>query len=323
MSPAEPVTARTTSGAAEPLLQRLQAFTGRTLGSADVARDEVNLAMIRHWCDAIGDDNPVYTDPVAAAASVHAGLVAPPTMVQAWGMRGLRPPPRERNAQDDLLAMLDGAGFTSVVATNCEQHYERYLTPGDIVSSTAVIESVSPEKQTGLGTGHFVTTRIEFRDAADELVCSMLWRLLKFRPRPGATERPLRPRPAITQDSAFWFEGTRAGRLLIQRCASCGRLRHPPGPCCPACRSFEWDTAEASGRGTLHSVVTVHHPQVAAFDYPLVVGLVELAEGPRLVADLAGVGPGEARIGMALRAELVAVDAELTLPVFHPVREPS
>ena len=61
--------------------------------------------------------------------------------------------------------------------------------------------------------------------------------------RPRRPPRP-RPRPAITQDNAFWFEGARAHTLLIQHCTSCGTLRHPPLPACGDCRSLEWDTVE-------------------------------------------------------------------------------
>ena len=74
-------------------LARLKAFEGREVGEPFVARDPVNQPMIRHWCDAMDDANPVYTDPELAAQSVHGGIVAPPTMLQAWTMRGLRPPP--------------------------------------------------------------------------------------------------------------------------------------------------------------------------------------------------------------------------------------
>ena len=50
--------------------------------------------------------------------------------------------------------------------------------------------------------------------------------------------------------SAPYWAGLREGKLLVQRCKSCGTLRHPPGPVCPSCYSFEWDTLQASGRGT-------------------------------------------------------------------------
>ena len=130
--------------------------------------------------------------------------------------------------------------------------------------------------------------------------------------------RPLRPRPALTPDNTFFFDGTREGRLLIQRCASCRLLRHPPRPACASCRSFDWDTVESSGRGTVYSYVVVHHPQVPAFDYPLPIAVVELEEGTRLVADLVGTEPNAVRIGMPVAVEFVATDDELTLPMFRP-----
>src|SRR5205823_4206554 len=138
-----------------------------------------------HWCDAIGDRNPVYTDPDAAAASVHGGLVAPPTMLQAWVMRGMVTPypgPGPGAPMPELLGVLDEAGFTSVVATDCEQEYARYLRPGDRVTATTVIESVSEEKRTALGPGYFVDTRITYTDQDGEVVGTQRFRLLKFRP---------------------------------------------------------------------------------------------------------------------------------------------
>ena len=113
------------------------------------------------------------------------------------------------------------------------------------------------------------------------------------------TERPTAiPRLTITQDNEFFFAAAREGRLEIQRCADCHTLRHPPAPSCPRCRSFEWDTVESSRRGTLHSYTVVHHPPDSAFSYPLAVGLVDLAEGTRLVADFDDIDPSELEIGM-------------------------
>lgn len=118
---------------------------------------------------------------------------------------------------------------------------------------------------------------------------------------PASTERHTSvPRLTITQDNEFWFAEARAGRLAIQRCSDCQTLRHPPGPACPSCRSFAWDHLTASGRATLHSWTVVHHPQDPAFTYPLAVGLVDLPEGTRLVADIAGVDHDSLHIGMEL-----------------------
>lgn len=299
-------------------LNELRAFEGRVNGPPAVALDAVNEPMIRHWCDAIDDRNPIYIDHAAATANGHNGIVAPPTMLQAWAMRGLGGR-TGTTAQDDLLCLLDGHGFTSVVATNCDQEYLRYLEPGDRVTTTVMIESVSEEKKTGLGVGHFVTTLQEFRDDAGEIVGTMRFRILKFAPQPKVAPRPNRPRPSITRDNAFWFEAAKQQKLLIQKCASCGLLRHPPGPMCPACHALEWTTVEASGRGTIYSFVINHYPKVPAFDYPLVVAVIELEEGTRFVSNVIGIDANDVVIGMAVIAEFVAFDDDLTLPQFRPV----
>jgi uncharacterized OB-fold protein/acyl dehydratase len=328
------------------LEDKLQAFVGQSAGPATRGSHPVNEPMISHWVEAMGDYNPVYVDDDAARAAGFPSVIAPPTMLQAWIMRGLRASAEADAARDaggsapetpsdQVMALLDQAGFTSVVATNCDQHYERPLVPGDRLSVTSVIDSISGEKKTGLGVGHFLTNRLEYRDQDDELVATMLFRILKFKPGTGAAARPatdvaapsagedpparpLRPRPALTQDNAFFFEGARQHRLLIQRCAACGTLRHPPRPSCAVCHSFDWDTLEASGRGTIFSFVVNHYPQVPAFDYPLVVALVELEEGTRLIANVSGITPETAAIGTAVEVGFEDFDDELSLPVFHP-----
>lgn len=326
----------TTAGATRgetTLQEQLDAFEGQPSGAPVMAPDPVNVPMIRHWVEAMGDENPVYLDDDAARAAGFTGVIAPPTMLQAWIMRGYKisaevdraraegRPLADPSALDTVFALLDEAGFTSIVATNCEQEYLRPLVPGDRLSVVSVIESISPEKRTALGDGHFVTTRMDYTDQHGAPVATMRFRVLRFRPRAHAVPaeaRPLRPRPALTHDNAFFFEGATRGELLIQRCSSCGVLRHPPRPACPECRSLEWDTVRSTGRGTVFSYVVVHHPQVPSFDYPLSIAVVELEEGTRLVADLIGVDPGHVAIGMPVVVEMVAVDDELTLPMFRP-----
>jgi uncharacterized OB-fold protein/acyl dehydratase len=321
------------SATATPSLdEALQAFVGIDLGPPVEARDPVNEAMIRHWCDAMGDANPVYTDPDAAAASVHGGIVAPPTMLQAWTMQGLAPRAErgDEGLHGRLMRLLDAHGFTSVVATNCEQDYARYLRPGDRLSVRMVVESISEEKRTALGVGRFVTTLHTFTDQHGAVVGTMRFRLLKFRPpeteAPGRAPRGLggarRPRPAVSRDSAFFWEGVRRGELRIQVCSACGRLRHPPRPMCPACRSLDSGFVVASGRGRLYSYVVHHYPPIPGLDPPYVVGLVELAEGTRIVGNLVEVRPEEVEIGMPLEVTFRADPGDdLVLPQWKPARD--
>lgn len=288
--------------------EALKAFEGRAAATSGVGKDPVNEPMIRHWCEAMGDTNPAYAG---------ADPIAPPTMLQAWTMGGLSGHQGRSAAYDELFALLDGAGYTSVVATDCEQEYLRALRPGDEITFDAVIESVSERKTTKLGTGHFVTTRMDVR-AGGEPAGTHRFRILKYAPaRRGP--RGERPRPVINRDNAGFWEGVARHQLLIQRCGDCRALRFPWLPGCNACGSLEWDTVEASGEGTVYSYVVMHHPPFPAFDPPYAVGLIELAEGVRMVSNVVGVPSDKVRIGQPVRLEFQRVDKELELPVFRAV----
>ena len=106
-----------------------------------------------------------------------------------------------------------------------------------------------------------------------------------------------RLRPQTTKDTEFFWDAAAAGRLEIQRCEDCGKLRYPPGPACPTCHSLAWAPQEMSGQGHLFSYTVIYHPSAPGFAGPAVVGVIELDEGVRLVTNL-DVDPGEElRIG--------------------------
>ena len=301
--------------------------------SPRAAPDAVNLPMIRHWVQAMGDANPVYTDAGAAARSGHGGLVAPPAMAQVWTMCGLHPAgDGAGEGPGDPLglmsAALDEAGFTSVVATNSEQEYHRYLRLGEQVTVRSSLEDVTGPKRTALGEGWFVTTRSTWY-VGTEAVASMMFRILKFRPSepPAQPEPPAPPeppgaaadvlRPVVTPDTAFFWQGTARHELRIQRCGGCGALRHPPGPMCPACGATRPEYDIAAGTGEVYSYVVHHHPPVPGRPLPIVIALVQLTEGVRMVGELLGVGPERVRIGLPVRVTFVEVDGELTLPAWR------
>jgi uncharacterized protein len=179
----------------DPTLQeRLDALVGAPVGGGGpaVGPDPVNQPMIRHWAAAFEDANPVYTDPTTAAASRFGEIVAPPLMLQTWTMptpvlagiaeRGGSPVPTTEGAGP--LSVLDEAGFTATLATGSEFEFDRYLRLGDVVSAETVIESISEEKSTRVGTGHFVTWVTTYRDGNGEAVGRQRFRILKFRPAP-------------------------------------------------------------------------------------------------------------------------------------------
>jgi uncharacterized OB-fold protein len=319
------------------LMEILESFVGKADGGTRSCPYPINDAMIHHWCDAVGDRNASYLEPEFAQSSIHEGIVAPPTMLQAWTMPGLRPAPAATEDTKSVLQVLDEAGFTSVVATNCEQEYFRYLKLGDQLTHDVEIESVSSEKKTGLGVGHFVTQLYNYRDASGELVGQMRFRLLKFRPpteeRPPIEDQPVmgpriaggRPRPSLNQDVSFFWEGAAKGQLLIQRCTDCQALRHPPGPGCPQCSSMNWQPAVMSGKGSIYSFVRHHHPAIPPFEAGHPVILVQLDEGPRLVSELVedDSDGAEIEIGMRVEAQFDEVEEGFTMPRFRIVAQDS
>ncbi|MEU6143394.1 OB-fold domain-containing protein [Streptomyces sp. NPDC047081] len=301
--------------AIDELGTRLKAYEGRAAAVAGQGKDPVNLPMIRHWCEAMGDTNPAYEGPDA---------MAPPTMLQAWTMGGLSGHTGRSAAFDELLGLLDDAGCTSVVATDCEQEYVRPLRPGDEVTFDTVIESVSERKTTKLGTGYFVTTRTDVRAGPDHALSGThRFRILKYAPaaRSRPKEQPRRPRPVVNRDNAGFWEGVEQHRLLIQRCTSCTTLRFPWLPGCNACGALDWDTLEASGEGTVYSYVVMHHPPFPAFAPPYAVALIELAEGVRMISNVIGTPCDKVRIGLPVHLEFQSYDDELVLPVFRAREE--
>ncbi len=315
-----------TTTAAPDWLARLRRRYGELAAPVRTAPDPVNVPMIRRWCEAMGERNPLYLDEAYARASPHGGLVAPPAMLEVWTMQRFRP---DAELARPLMGLddMDSAGFTAVVATDLAQEYLRYLKPGDLVTQRVYLEEVSDEKRTALGAGHFLDYRYEFTDQHGTLVGRMQFRILKFRPLPvtdaiaGAPEARAahpHPRPAITRDSEFFWEGLKRQQILIRSCRDCGHLHHPPGPMCPKCHSYAWLARPMSGRGTVHSYVVVHQPQLPGFSYPLPVALVQLEEGVRLVGNLRGVAAAEVHIGMAVEAEFVEVEPGYALYAFRP-----
>ncbi|GAB92703.1 bifunctional MaoC family dehydratase N-terminal/OB-fold nucleic acid binding domain-containing protein [Gordonia rhizosphera] len=288
-------------------------------------RDPINQPMINNWVEAMGDENPIYVDESAARAAGHAGVVAPPAMAQVWTMRGLH----GRRADDDPLgrtsALFDEAGYTSVVATNCDTVYHRYTQPGEEVSLSAELVDVVGPKSTALGEGWFFTTRNVW-SVGDEVVAEMSFRILKFRPpetepEPAAANAvpddldPTRMlRPSVSRDTAFFWDGVAAHELRIQQVAD-GTLRHPATPALWKPRDADGvvprtDYLVASGRGTVFSFVVHHAPRVPGRRLPFVVALVELEEGVRMLGELRGIDPGRVSIGLPVRVTFLDFPAD-------------
>ena len=85
-------------------------------------------------------------------------------------------------------------------------------------------------------------------------------------------------------DTAWFWDGLRAGTVLIPRCRPQGHHFFPPSPGCPECGSGDIDRVPVTGRGVVYSWVVVHRALDPAYvaDVPYTVVAVTLEEGPRV-----------------------------------------
>lgn len=320
------MTSQSAGRTARSTQETLQDFVGR-IGQPQIGRDDVNPAMIRHWCMALEDRNPIYVDEQRAKKTGLGGVIAPPAMMQAWTMPDYGSSPPAKDAVAELYALLDSNGYVGIVATNSEQDYLKPLKIGDRVTSTKTINMVSEAKTTKLGEGHFITSNIEYVNQRGETVGRQLHRVLKYRPpsdrKLSPREQTLpRPRPNVTQDTAFYFEAAGQRRLVIQGCDVCHQLQHPPTAACRACGSLELSPVQMSGRGKLFSYTIIHAPVIPPFEAPYNVILVDLEEGPRIVSELRDIAPADIRIGMDVEVDFLDLPPDFGLPVFRRAAAP-
>lgn len=126
--------------------------------------------------------------------------------------------------------------------------------------------------------------------------------------------------PTIDELNAPFWQGCQAGRLHLQRCGECGRLRYPIASLCPHCLSEKFGWEPVSGRGRIYSFTVFRHAYNEAWrnQVPYVVALIELEEGPFMLTDVVGAAPEDVRVGLSVRALFDTVTDEVTIPRFTP-----
>jgi uncharacterized protein len=132
---------------------------------------------------------------------------------------------------------------------------------------------------------------------------------------------PGRARPVPTPETQHFWDGAKAGELLIQRCDDCSKPYFPPRPFCPACASRKVSVVKASGKAILDSYV-IHHRKVPGFTPPYAIAVVKLAEGVRMMTNIIDCPqtPEALVLDMPLEVAFVPMDEQITLPFFRPAK---
>ena len=158
-------------GLSDDVKQKLLALTEES--APEEAPLEVNEYLIRHWCETLEDGNPLYLDEEFAKSQGFRGLVAPPGSIMTafttpfrwpWPPGGREP---ARHIHYDVKELL---GLPVGIITEVEVEHQEPLQVGDRLSVSQRLTSISPEKTTRLGEGHFWTMERLYRNQHGQLV---------------------------------------------------------------------------------------------------------------------------------------------------------
>ena len=129
--------------------------------------------LIRHWCEATEDGNPLYLDEGFASKSPYGAIVAPPAMLGTWMTPFRWPWPQpERRPGGAAIHQIMKEVLDLPVGIQVDQELEFYhmIKVGDRLCATQRLAWIGPQKKTRLGEGHFWAIDSIFRNQDGEMV---------------------------------------------------------------------------------------------------------------------------------------------------------
>lgn len=129
-----------------------------------------------------------------------------------------------------------------------------------------------------------------------------------------------RPAPVPTEATQPFWDAAAQGTLLFQRCGACARTQSIPRPFCRHCGQDAPRWERSAGLGRIYTFTVNHRAANAhmADKLPYVVAVVELDEGPRLMANIVDAAPADVRIGDRVQVRFLPLGEGLSLPQFAP-----
>lgn len=129
------------------------------------------------------------------------------------------------------------------------------------------------------------------------------------------------PVPIANADSLPYWNAAREQRLVIRQCTECSQLHFMPRHLCPHCWSDQLEWVDAKGTGSIHSFSIVRRASDPAFTslVPYVLALIELDEGPRMMANILGSDALQSAIGDRVQVAFEARGDKANLPQFTRV----
>jgi uncharacterized OB-fold protein len=144
---------------------------------------------------------------------------------------------------------------------------------------------------------------------------------VEFSNQDSSMDKATLPLPVANADSKPYWDAARERRLVIRKCKACGELHFMPRHLCPVCWSEQLEWVDASGTGTVHSFTVIRRASDPAFAplVPYTVALIDLDEGPRMMANIVGANALAVKIGDRVQVAFEDRGGGAMLPQFSPV----
>ena len=130
-----------------------------------------------------------------------------------------------------------------------------------------------------------------------------------------------KPLPTMSGETKPYWDNCRRGRLLIQKCDSCGEYQFYPRGICANCWSNDIQWITSSGKGTVWTFTVTYQNGTPGFaeDVPYVLALVELEEGVRMFTNIVECDPRSVTIGMPVEVTFIQATNQISVQYFKPV----
>jgi len=130
-----------------------------------------------------------------------------------------------------------------------------------------------------------------------------------------------KPLPTISGETKPYWDNCRRGRLLIQKCDSCGEYQFYPRGICANCWSNDIQWITSSGKGTVWTFTVTYQNGTPGFaeDVPYVLALVELEEGVRMFTNIVECDPRSVTIGMPVEVTFIQATDQISVQYFKPI----
>lgn len=127
-----------------------------------------------------------------------------------------------------------------------------------------------------------------------------------------------RPLPQAIDETKPYWDAAKAGKLVVQKCSSCGTCQFYPRCYCITCMSDKVSWVEASGKGMIYTFTINHRPanEYMKDKVPYAVAAIDLDEGVRLLANIVESDLKAVKCGARVQVVFEKVTDEITLPQF-------